>query len=767
MRSGWNLTVVCKATFLLLPGESPLHSPQEPLYEDDRYWEDNRTRSLAVASDMVPYKPRADVVLVGSAYAPGKKAARSIVARLVVGEVDKSLEAFCDRTFTQDGQLREGPWVNNVSLRYEQAAGGPDSWNPVGFRHDAPPDIYGRVSLPNLQPSGLHVSRREDVIAPIGFGPIAPMWPRRRERLGPHAGTWAHDRWWAQPLPSGFEPAFFNVAPRDQQIAELRENERIVLENLHVEQPQLITNLPGMRPRAVVERSNHGREEVPLVCDTLWIDTDRGICTLVWRARVALAHAEESGRVIVSLERVSNSMGVQPRGTPGWRASAGMGGPVVDVTKTVRADFGEGGDEGDVMRTVSGSVTTGQGPVLPFANAPPSSTRVGGGPTSAQGQNLVEASKEGLPFVAPTGPRAPASALFEASAPASTKSAPMPPPMLSRLPMVDPIASPMVTPAEPVLVPLPAEESPWAALRDATGEKGTVGQVAAQAGRLDALMPPKNSTPTVETPKQTLSAEVIELIGCDPDAMLQVRSRPSWKKIIADARPRPASREPDEELPPERRQEHRNRRDIIAVLARDAPLNEVERCKEVLDGAVGDDGVFTPPLALLSGEIELGFDELETLKATVAAVSPFVGGDKKLKEAVDNALELIKSPYAQSAIGQLEGMAVQIREVFMNGSSNRTLRYLEAHVERALLRERHYQKRRLLKKTWIRGTFTAGAQPVPAYLPDSLTEDLPLFRRFKVRLIAELHFQLDQFEANPMALQVVAIARLLPRWRGR
>src|SRR4051812_22973725 len=99
------LTVVCKATYLLAPAECPLHPHQGPPNEEDTYWDDDPRRSLSSASDLVPFKPRADVVLVGSAFAPGGRPAQSTVARLVLGEIDKAVEAFADRAFRQTGEL--------------------------------------------------------------------------------------------------------------------------------------------------------------------------------------------------------------------------------------------------------------------------------------------------------------------------------------------------------------------------------------------------------------------------------------------------------------------------------------------------------------------------------------------------------------------------------------------------------------------------------------------------------------------------------------
>jgi len=96
-RGSWVLTAVCKATFLLLPAESILATEQEYPNEDDDHWNDDPARSLYTPTDLVPFKPRADVMLVGHAFAPRNEPARSVVARIVVGEVDKAVEVWADR----------------------------------------------------------------------------------------------------------------------------------------------------------------------------------------------------------------------------------------------------------------------------------------------------------------------------------------------------------------------------------------------------------------------------------------------------------------------------------------------------------------------------------------------------------------------------------------------------------------------------------------------------------------------------------------------
>src|SRR5690348_8108029 len=88
----WFMTVVCKATFDLLPGASKLAEEQEPINPSDAYLEDDVGRSMLAPSDLVPFKARAEVILIGYAFAPRGEAVRRLVVRMSAGEVDKSIE---------------------------------------------------------------------------------------------------------------------------------------------------------------------------------------------------------------------------------------------------------------------------------------------------------------------------------------------------------------------------------------------------------------------------------------------------------------------------------------------------------------------------------------------------------------------------------------------------------------------------------------------------------------------------------------------------
>ncbi|MEO5729904.1 MAG: DUF2169 domain-containing protein, partial [Byssovorax sp.] len=148
------LTVVCRATFVTQPGKAVLAGEQESLAIGERPYPDGSSQGLLAPSDLVPMKPRADIMLVGQAFAPGRQPVRSLIARLAVGEMEKRVEIFCDRQFDLQGALIEGPRFTSMPLVYERAAGGPDTANPIGVRpHQR--DQRGRLTLPNLQPMGL------------------------------------------------------------------------------------------------------------------------------------------------------------------------------------------------------------------------------------------------------------------------------------------------------------------------------------------------------------------------------------------------------------------------------------------------------------------------------------------------------------------------------------------------------------------------------------------------------------------------------------
>lgn len=293
------MTVVCKATFELRPGQSPLAAEQIPPLEADLSSQGDPRRSLLAASDLVPFKRNADVLVTGHAYAPGERPTTSLIARIAVGSIDKSIEVHRDRAWTADGRLVSGELFVRMPLVWERAAWGTN--NPVGHAPHTPADARGLRPIPNLMPPGFVLRGPTDTIPAVGTGPIAPTWHSRAALLGRHASTWDYRAWNTRPLPDDLDGGFFNAAPIDQQLAKLSGDETIELENLLSWRERLVTRLARVGVRATVQRGGTV-QDVPLRCDTLCIDTDRGTATLVWRGVVMLANAAEHGLVAVVTE---------------------------------------------------------------------------------------------------------------------------------------------------------------------------------------------------------------------------------------------------------------------------------------------------------------------------------------------------------------------------------------------------------------------------------------------------------------------------------
>jgi hypothetical protein len=254
----------------------------------------------------------------------------------------------------------------------------------------------------------------------------------------------------------------------------------------------------------------------------------------------------------------------------------------------------------------------------------------------------------------------------------------------------------------------------------------------------------------------------VELLWVNAASLPRIRKQEAWKSILAEVKPKPDDEDLDDDLPPPKRIPPKDRRDALAILSKGDAL-DAEGIEAALIRAMEVEGGFIPPLVVAGGELELQFDELETLKATLAAVSPHAATNKKLKEVVDATTELFKAPWAQGANSVLEELTEQLRNAFAQGQKDRPAGYLDGHVERTLLDHRHFQKRTVLGQPRLRCLFSSGmsAARIPAYLPESLGKDLPAFRRFPVRLIAEVRPRAEQQDVHIAAMRVVALGRII------
>lgn len=769
-RGAVTLTIACKATYVICPGVAQLAEDQEPLNEEDNYWDDDSARSLYAPSDLAPYKPAADVVLVGYAFAPNRIPVPSFHVRMIVGEIDKSIEISGDRWWSPEGALTETSRVARVPLRYERAGGGPGTWNPVGIRPDAP-DLYGRVLVPNLMIPGKIPTQRGEIIEPIGYGPIGPMWSLRTERLGGYASSWDYHRWADRPLPEGFDPAFFNVAPRDQRVGEIRGNERIVLENLHPEHPRLVTSLPGMRPRAFAERASGRRDEVQLVGDSMWIDTERGICTVVWRGLVGLTHAQEAGKVTVTLDDGPRQPAIADPPTSAPPPSADKRRPVrtLDLTDpTMMARLQEVERQTTPFSKPSAAEIT-QPPVvrpsasggLPFASSPaPPAPAAPPSPPAVARPPMMRPPEPSIPAMAPPQPPQPQWAPV---------AAPPPPEPAAKMSIGQRAVAESAAPAPPpALRDLPTA-SKSAATPNATAptQLGRMGAAAASdAAAVAAIQPVQTSVETTSsgaaarprTDYRSPNEPFVDLLWFDKTAPKRIRAQASFAAELRDGASTGAWLTLEDTQQP--KQEIKDRRDVVRVLRRVPPV-DADGVMRALSASIDDDGALSPTLVVVSGEVVLFFNEVQTLKATIAVASPMAGVDKRLKDTLEAANDLVQSDWKCTALAA-DGMTNRLKEAF--GQANRSLpsNFLEQNVERVLLEQRSYQKRMILGEKRIRAHVVpeGSSTAIPCYLSEEIEAKLPLFVRFRATVIGEVRGQQDQYEANSLALIGIALARV-------
>ncbi len=243
---------------------------------------------LIKASEQAPTRPKADVLLMGSAYAPRGEPVAGVRTLLRVtrssGEVvvNKEIDVVGDRIWLADGTRSAIEPFTKMPLGWDRAFGGPgDAWNPAG---------RGRRGneLPNLEVPDEPVATRDAKTRPICYGAINPAWRPRRDKLGSYGPDYIEKHWpW---LPGDFDWSHFNAAQEDQQVEGfLRGDETIELRHLHPEHEEFKTRLPGERCRAfALIRGRDGSEEfreIELVMDTLTILPDEGKVAVCWRGQ--------------------------------------------------------------------------------------------------------------------------------------------------------------------------------------------------------------------------------------------------------------------------------------------------------------------------------------------------------------------------------------------------------------------------------------------------------------------------------------------------
>ncbi len=304
-RDGRELVIVAvKATFKIPEAgpEAALAEEQVPLTEADVFTGEPGFSATLYESDYAHPKPKCDVLLNGSAYAPEGKPAQRVRVSLQVGGWSKSFDVVGNRVW-QAGLLyvaASNPEPFTVMpISYDNAFGGVDRsqkdetkhrWYPynhagVGYHEYTSAKYMDGKPLPNTEEPGHAITNPKGTYRPMAFGPVGRSWQPRAKYAGTYDQKWIDEQ--APFWPDDFDYRHFQAAAEDQQMPYLTGGEDVVLTNLT---PQGVTRfrLPKMRIPVVVVPAGGRESQLDNVIDTVLIEPDKQRFMLAWRATASM-----------------------------------------------------------------------------------------------------------------------------------------------------------------------------------------------------------------------------------------------------------------------------------------------------------------------------------------------------------------------------------------------------------------------------------------------------------------------------------------------
>jgi hypothetical protein len=319
-RDANKIWLVCvKATFDVAPDGRVRPSPdQPPPLLQGVPLDGDFTKSLVYESDFFGLKPCTDVLVNGSAWAPGGRPATSVDIGFIAGPIRKRLKVFGDRWWTVSlagtDVISEPELFISRPVRYEQAFGGwdrssadakdhrLDARNPVGQGFITNPN--GRLGrpLPAIEHPGDLVTAWHSRPEPAGLNAVACHWSPRRELAGTYDEAWLKSRFplWAEDL----DPRYYCCAPRDQQVdGYLRGGEPVQVVNMspngpiRFDLPRLVFGFSTRLRREIV----HHRGSLA----TVILEPEGPRVIMVWQsALMCNHHADDLDQTTVRLKKL-------------------------------------------------------------------------------------------------------------------------------------------------------------------------------------------------------------------------------------------------------------------------------------------------------------------------------------------------------------------------------------------------------------------------------------------------------------------------------
>jgi hypothetical protein len=300
------LVVVAKGTYGIpdYPDRPPeLLKEQMPLVTTDVFTGEPGFLAPLYEIDFGPPKPRCDVLLNGSCYAPGGRSARYVEVAMAVGSLTKSFRVVGPRVYKAgllSYKLGKPQPFTVLPISYNNAYGGVDRTNQNPAKHEWYPLNHAGMGyhpkakaralvgkpLPNTEELDNPVRQPKRRYKPMAFGPIGRAWQQRIRWAGTYDQKWLDDQ--CPFLPEDFDTRYFQSAPEDQQIEYPRGGEAVSLKHL-TPQGRTTFRLPvDLRLPVLFFSREGGMTEVFAVVDTVLLEPDKGRFMLVWRAALPL-----------------------------------------------------------------------------------------------------------------------------------------------------------------------------------------------------------------------------------------------------------------------------------------------------------------------------------------------------------------------------------------------------------------------------------------------------------------------------------------------
>ncbi len=296
--------VIAKGTWTIpLDGSDPVPVAQPiPLVLADEFTGEPGFSAPRYECDYASNKPRCDVLLNGSAHAPGGTPVKRVKVSLRVGSMEKSFDVVGNRVWKK-GLLTVSatdpePFLV-VPVSYDNAFGGMDTTDKnekkhrwyvqnhagVGFHVNQSSEAIDGKPVPNTEETGKKITSPTGKYRPMALGSIGRGWQPR----SPLAGT--YDKAWLDNvcplLPADFDEGYFQAAPPDQQIAYPKGGEEVELVNL-TPNGRTTFRLPEMEVPVIYFRRDGEKVDAVANLDTIMIEPDLGRFSMVWRSHLEL-----------------------------------------------------------------------------------------------------------------------------------------------------------------------------------------------------------------------------------------------------------------------------------------------------------------------------------------------------------------------------------------------------------------------------------------------------------------------------------------------